>query len=108
MATADSYLRELESIKAALKRNNAQAKILRTKKKTAEERLYNYMVRHHIEEVDGYKLEKIAPKPKIPRKKESEKREDAIRFFSQNGIPDPLAFFEEFKSTQKPMFDEDS
>ena len=66
---ADGYVRELESLDSALKRHNKAAKELREKKKKTQEHLYNYMKRNDLEEYEGYKLSKIAPKPKIVRKK---------------------------------------
>jgi hypothetical protein len=101
--SADVYCRELKNIEAALKRSNEQVKQLRAKKKLNQERLYTYMVRHGLEEYEGYKLSKITPRPKVIRKKAKDKKADAISLFSQVGIPDPEDFWATLQSSQKPI-----
>jgi hypothetical protein len=97
----DAYIREIESINDALKRLNTHAKTLREKKKVTTNHLYSWMKNHDIDEYNGIKIEKIKPKEKKFRKKEKDKKEDAIRLFTEIGIPDPEGFWSEFRETQK-------
>lgn len=97
-----SYISEIDSITKSLRQYSKSSKELRKQKALAIERLYHWMKNHQLEEYEGYKLEKIAPKPKNLRKKAKEKREDALRLFSEVGINDPEEFWEAFQRTQKP------
>lgn len=103
MANPDAYIREIESIDEALKRVNKHAKELRAKKNASRERLYKWMEHNHVEEYKGYTTKKLAPKPKIKRKKPKEKKESAVRLFSEIGVDDPEALWEAFLETQKPV-----
>jgi|WetSurMetagenome_2_1015567.scaffolds.fasta_scaffold449112_1 hypothetical protein len=101
MTDPDAYVRNIDSINESIKRHNGQLKILRTKKLESQERLAIYMEKHGIEEYKGYKLAKIKPKQKLPQKKKKEKKSDAIKLFSEIGVDDPEALWEEFQRTQK-------
>jgi hypothetical protein len=101
MSNPDAYIREIKSIDEALKRLNDHAKLLRDKKKKACTHLYNYMYYHNVNEYQGYKQNKLAPKEKTPRKKAKEKREDAYRFLRDAGVIDPEEFWKSLQATQK-------
>lgn len=99
------YLRVIDNLDKEAKRLQKQLSIVRAEKHKQEAYLYSYMKRHNIPELTygnkKVKLEKIAPKEKMPRKKKSEREEDAVRLFREIGIPDPRDFYGEFLKTQK-------
>ena len=64
----EACVREIKSIDEALKRLNDHVKKLREKKKTTQQHLYDWMVSRQLDEYEGYKAEKIAPKPKKIKK----------------------------------------
>ena len=99
--SGDSYVRQVQSIDESLTRLNHKVKELRKKKKEAEERLYVWMQRNGHEKYDKYTIQKLQPKPKSKRKPKKEKRQDAIKLFSDIGIDDPESFLQEFERTQK-------
>jgi hypothetical protein len=96
----DACIRQIRDIDEALSRLNPQVRELREKKKAAQERLYKWMVSHHLETFEGVSRKKIAPRPKIVRKKEAEKKRDAIQLFQSVGVNDPGELWEEFKRSQ--------
>lgn len=101
MATPSSYVREIKSIKEELKRTAERTKLLKKQQKTTEGHLYNYMVKHHIEEFEGIKAAKIAPKPVVKRRSKAQKRAEGVQLLFQIGVPDPETTYEEFLATQK-------
>ena len=101
MSNGEAYIRQIGGIDEALKRLNTETKTLREKKKTAKRRLYEWMKSRGLEEFQGYKLTKITPKPKLPRKKAKEKKEDALRLFKEIGVDDPEELWTAFQHTQK-------
>lgn len=100
---ADGYIKEIESIKKELKLLTERRKILTARKQKLEKGLYDLMKRNQMELYQGYKKEKLQPKPVNtgPRKKKKEKYNDAIRLFMEIGIPDPESFYEQYQKTQK-------
>ena len=101
MSRADSYIREIQSLDGEIKRLNSHLKKLREQKKKAQGHLYSYMKRRNLEKCGKYTIKSVTPRPSKPRKPESAKKADAIELFRQVGIPDPAAFFVEFKATQR-------
>lgn len=101
MSNGEGYVRQIKSIDAALKRLNQETKQLRLQRNTAKQRLYDWMKSRGFEEYEGYKLVKIAPKPKLPRKKAKQKKEDAVRLFSSIGVDDPEELWVAYQATQK-------
>ena len=101
MATPSGYVREIKSIKEELKRIAERAKALKVQQKATETHLYNYMIKHRIEEFEGIKVTKISPRPKAQRKSKAQKRAEAVNLFHQIGVPDPETLYEEFLATQK-------
>lgn len=99
--SGEGYVRQIKDIDEALKRLNAQTKQLRAQKLTAKTRLYEWMKKREYDEYEGYKLAKIAPKPKIPRKKAKDKKADALRLFAEAGANDPEELYQAFLATQK-------
>jgi seryl-tRNA synthetase len=99
MSIASSYVSKINSIDEALKRANTHIKTLKTEKKQAQERLYKYMVSKKLEEYEGVTLKKIAPKQKVVRKKENEKKQDAMKLFSDIGVDDPETLYTTFVET---------
>ena len=100
---SESYVRELDSINNELKRIRSHVKQLTIQKKIAEKRLYDYMKRNNLEKCGNYNIKKITPKPKVPRKTQKQKKQDAINLFKMKGIENPEKLFEEFKNTQKSI-----
>lgn len=101
MSDPYSYVRNLAKIKDSEKRCTSQLKELRQKKKQTEQRLYEYMKKNNLDNFEGYKASKLAPKPKKMVKKKSEKDQDALKIISDVGISDPELFWETLKATQK-------
>jgi hypothetical protein len=101
MSRAESYVHEINSLEPEIKRLNQRLKQLREQKKTAENHLYQYMVRHNLEKFEGKTLKKLTPKQKQTRKPLANKKADAIKLFRETGIPDPETFWLEFQQTQK-------
>jgi hypothetical protein len=101
MSTGEAYVRQIGSIDEALKRLNEETRTLRKQRGIAKQRLHDWMKKNGHEEYQGYKLAKIAPKPKVPRKKAKEKKEDAMRLFRDIGVNDPEELWVEFLRTQK-------
>ncbi len=102
----DSYARNLKNIEESIKRHNAQLKDLRVKKIAAEERLRNIMQRRGVNEYEGYKLDKLGPKPKKSVKKKAEKKADAVKLFREANIDNPELFWDMFQDTQKVVNNE--
>jgi len=102
MSTQDGYVRQIKSIDEALKRLNDQTRTLRKQRQFAKEHLYEWMKARNLDEYQGYNINKIAPKPKIIRKKPKEKKEDALRLFTTIGVDDPEELWIAFQRTQKP------
>lgn len=100
---ADGYIKEIESIKKELKLLSERRKALTQRKQKLEKGLYDVMRRNQMEIYQGYKKAKLQPKPTstAPRKKKKEKYNDAIRLFTEIGVPDPEGFYEQFQKTQK-------
>ncbi len=100
------YIKELNSLKAEIKRLNDEMKKLRIEKKSTERRLYEWMKIYGHTTYENYRLELVKPKTNIPRKKKNDKIRDALVLFRNIGIPDPEEFYEEFKKTQILMINE--
>jgi len=101
MSNGEGYIRQISSIDEALKRLNAETKALRTQRTLTKQRLYEWMKSRRLDEYQGYNIDKIVPKPKIPRKKAKEKKEDAMRLFKDIGVDDPEELWVAFQNTQK-------
>jgi len=101
MSTGEGYVRQIKDIDSALKRLNEQTKGLRLQRSQAKQRLYQWMKARGREEYEGYHIDKIAPKPKAPRKKAKEKKDDALRLFKDIGVDDPEELWSAFQNTQK-------
>jgi len=99
--SGEVYVRQLKELSSALTRLNAQTKAIKTKQKDAKIHLAEWMERNHMEEYQGYKLAKIKPKPKVPKKPSKDRKDDALRLFNEVGIPDPTDFWDRFQETQK-------
>jgi hypothetical protein len=99
--SGDAYIGEINSINSALKQYGKSCRELRKQRKLAVERLYSWMKSNRLDEFKTYKLDKIAPKPQVQRKKAKEKKEDAIRLFIETGIADPEGYWDAFQKTQK-------
>jgi hypothetical protein len=93
--------REFLAIQKELQRLNIITKKLRQQQDQAKQRVYRYMVAHNLEEIDGVTLKKVAPKEKFPRKKKSEKVNDALKLFRESGLTDPEGFWNELQKTQR-------
>lgn len=104
-----SYIKEINSIDAELKRISNRSKNLRAQKTRAMVGLHTYMRSHNLEKVgEGKntitlkKCESYLPnRPKKKAKPKSRKREDAIKLFRTAGIPNPEKFYSDFEETQK-------
>lgn len=107
MSTGEGYVRQIKDIDSALKRMNEQTKTLRSQRNQAKQRLYQWMKARGYEEYEGYNLNKIVPKPKVPRKKAKEKKEDAMKLFKEIGVNDPEELWTAFQNTQKYITPDD-
>ena len=106
MSTGKTYVGKIKSIDDAMKRLNAQIKTLRIEKKNTEQNLYKWMQRHQLETYETYSTNKLAPKPKMKRKKESEKKQEASQIFTEMGIADVETAYKQVKnifSSKKPV-----
>jgi len=105
-----SYLDEINSIDAELKRINIHTKSLRTQKVKAMNGLYQYMKSHNIQKVGNITIEKCAPKntQRAKAKPKSERKKLAINLFREVGIPDPINFYNEFEKLQKNTGNEEN
>ena len=104
--SADSYVREINSLDAEIKRLNAHVKRLREQKRQAQTNLHGYMVSHGLEKVGEGKnaitISKCAPpKPRRKPKPKKERVAEAIELFRDAGIPNPDEFYAQFEATQK-------
>lgn len=99
---AEGHVRRLKNLDESIKRLTAQLKDLRKQRVTYQTALYQYMKKSNVEEVEGYKLAKIAPKPKMVRKKDKDKKQDAVCYFTSLGLNDPEGAWERLKEMQKP------
>lgn len=102
----EAYIRQLKDLDSALKNYTLKMKQLRDQKKQVNSNLYNFMIKHNLEEYQGIKLQKITPKEKVKRKKAKEKKEDALKLFYEIGIQNPESFWESLQKTQKPKTEE--
>jgi hypothetical protein len=97
----DTYVRNLKSINNTMDRLNKELKVLRIKKRDAQDKLYNAMKIRNLTEYGSIKITQITPKIKTPKKKTKDKKSDAIRFFNEIGIDNPELCWEEYQKTQK-------
>jgi len=105
--SADAYVSKIKTLDETIKRYNKLLKKLREQKKESQGHLYAYMVRRSLDEYKGIKLAKIAPKEAPIRKKQKDKKNDAIQLFNEIGIPDPEGFWHDFQETQKVVVEHD-
>jgi len=84
---------------------NFQIKELKREKKELVNSLIEYMEMNELEELEGYQIGKLKPKPrkktiKIPEKSTKEKEKDGILLFKNIGITRPKQMYKEFIQTQ--------
>lgn len=91
----------IKGLDAEIKRISSRLKAAREERKKHVDRLYQYMTKYGLDNVEGIPIKKVEPKIPKPRKKKAEKREDAIAFLMNAGIADPDGFLEEFEATQR-------
>jgi hypothetical protein len=103
MNRAESYVKQIESINAELKRLNARRRILLQQKREQEQYLYKHMKSNNIEKYKGYTQDKIAPKDKVKRKPRKEQEKDGVKYFEEHGFTDPKRAYDEFTFTRKYM-----
>lgn len=109
MASPSGYVYEIKSLRKEIKRLNDHLSVLRSQKRTAEGRLYNYMVKNNLNKYEGITLGSIKPNSeKFPRKRKSDKKRDAIQLFRDTGINDPETFWNQFLETQRYSTEESS
>jgi len=99
--SAESYVKEINSISDELKRLNKRAKYLREQKQKTQTNLYNYMKNHNIERYGDVTKDSLAPKPKSIRKPAAQKKEEAVVLFSQAGVRNPEDLYQRFLQSQK-------
>lgn len=103
----DSIIRNLNGLNNTIKRYSSMIKDLKVKKKDFEGKLFQTMTRKGLNEYNGYKLEKLNHKQKIPRKKNADKKADALKLFREVGIDNPELFWTAFQDTQKNIKDDE-
>jgi len=99
--SAESYVQEINSITIELKRINGRAKMLREQKKTAQKRLYNYMISNKIDKYEDITIQSITPKEKKLKKPKAQQKEEVIVLLSQAGARNPEQLYQHFISIQK-------
>lgn len=98
----EKYVERINTIKDEISRRNQGIQKLREQRKVYESQLYNYMEKNNLNKVGNITKNSIKPKDqRAPRKRVSDQRSDALKFFRAQGIPDPRGFYEKFKQTQK-------
>lgn len=102
MAEPAGYVRQITSLNESLGRYTLLVKDLKKQKLLAQSRLYEHMKKHDLEEYQGIKIAKIAPKPKVVRVKDRDKKAKAVELFSQLGLNDPEGVYETLRTLQKP------
>lgn len=95
-----SYVTQIESINKELKRISVESKKLREKKKMVEYKLFQYMEKRNIDQVDGIKKKKVEPKEKVVRPKKKEKEQATRELFWKMGVQDPDLILEKLKEIQ--------
>ena len=98
------YSAELRAVELQLTELNTKVKNARARKKELQYKLYDYMKKNKVEEIEGYSIDKIkprTPKPKEKKKPKTQQRKDAIALFRQVGILNPESLYDEFEMTTK-------
>lgn len=96
----DSLIRQMHDIDNQLSKLNSRSRELRQKKQQARARLQTLMEKRGIEEYKGYRVTTLQPKSR-PRKKQAEKKRDAIALFTQIGAPDPNGLWDQLQYAMK-------
>jgi len=97
-----TYADEINNIENEMKRLRKHLKQLKKLKQKPTQALYRYMVNNNLEIFKDIKIKKIAPPPsKIPKKTPTQKKEDALGFFRDEGVGDPETFYQKYLLTQK-------
>ena len=97
-----TYADEINNIENEMKRLRKHLKQLKKLKQKPTQALYRYMVNNNLEIFKGIKIKKITPPPpKIPKKTPTQKKEDALVFFRDEGVGDPETFYQKYLLTQK-------
>ena len=96
-----SYINEIKSIDNELLRCRNRTKILTDQKNKAKLRLYEYMIQHHLDELDGIKIATITPKEKPKRKPAAQKKADAVRVLYDAGLMDAESVYDQIRNSQK-------
>lgn len=97
------YVEKIRKIKNELSRRNEDIKKLREQKKIYEGQLYNFMQKKGVEKVGDITKKSITPKEKnaVTKKKKTEQKADAIKYFREQGVPDPRGFWEQLERLKK-------
>lgn len=100
---ARGYVRSINSLQQEINRSSEHLSKLRNERKKTYQKLYDWMERNNVEEVEGIKKTKVKPKTEseFSRKKKKDKVKDGINLFRDVGLPDPEGFYFEFQQTQK-------
>jgi len=106
MDYGEAYVKSIAELKREISRLNSEIKKMREHKKLMQLSLYDWMNRNNLDEYNGIKKIKLLPKDPLPKKKLSQKKEDAIKLFRNAGIPDPESFYVEYQRTQKILLNE--
>lgn len=109
MSKGNSYVNEINSLEAEIKRLNKRLKELRETKRNSENNLYMLMKSENIDQItyEGrtISIEKITPKNKkkiLPKKQRDELTKNYLR---DQGIPDPEEIFQEIQRLKKLTVD---
>lgn len=101
VVTARSYANEIVSLQAEISRTNKRLNELRKQKREDGEALAEYMENRGLTEFQGIKLKSIKPKARRKAKPKSERKKDAIAFFTKLGANNPNDLWEQFQVTQQ-------
>lgn len=91
------YASEIKSIDNTLKWYAKQSKILKSKKVLAQSRLYEYMKKRSLDEIDGINIKKITPKPPSKRRSVKQRKEQALATLREVGVRDPEDVWQKIK-----------
>lgn len=102
ITSPDYHIEQIRKLNDESKRISARLKQLREEKKKHERHVFGYMTRMGLQEYKGIKKARIEPKVKAKRTTKKVKEARAYELCLRTGIPDPRAFIEQYKASQKP------
>lgn len=107
---ANSYVSQINRLNKEIQRLNKRIRDLRAERRRHESHLLSYLESTGGERAGNFTVKSLRTRlgkgPTRTRKKETEKRRDAIALFREVGVPNPETFYKEFKDTQRGVLQE--